>query len=195
MAYQYRVCSLNYWGVFSYCVVRPYQGGYSLDLCTSPADQCLLHLYLLTWLTFLISKCLPTYLSQLLIVLVKGVLKGERLCWFPWWNQWARLISIPPVIGNLPFPPGAEIALVSCILCPACCLPHTEWGVAPRPCLRLSSSPYSLKQWHLCHSLWALSSVLKLIKDRTCSLPVEAQQLVDQPADGRNFHECQDVEK
>lgn len=72
------------------------------SLLWSLADQCLLHshLPLQDW-SFLISKRLPTYLSQLLIVLVKGGVEGWAPSGFPG-NWWPSLISIPVVIGTSP---------------------------------------------------------------------------------------------
>ena len=60
-------------------MVRPPKMAVLLLSCTSPADQYLLHLYP-THLTNL-HRYLPT--SQLVIVLIKGAVRGGPLCWFP----------------------------------------------------------------------------------------------------------------
>ena len=43
-------------------------------------NQSLLHLHLLMWLTFLHTCSRP----QLVIVLIKGAVRGVPLYWFPW---------------------------------------------------------------------------------------------------------------
>ena len=107
---------------------------------------------------------MPTYLPQLVIVLIKRAEGQWRACYsvsFP--GNWrANLTSIPPVTRNLPFPPRVKTAAASCL--PSA----TQWGVPPGPCFRRVSFPQPLNHWCLCHWLGARSLVLKLGRHRPC---------------------------
>ena len=126
-------------------------------------DQCLLHLLLLTGLTFLTTCPRP----QLVISLIKEAVSGVPLCWFPW-GLMSQPDIIPPVTGNFPFhllsplPPEDCHHVLPAIL-------RTQQGVAPGPCVRCVNS-LSIKPLMSLLLIQASSSDLKLGKylGRSC---------------------------
>ena len=156
------------------CMVRPLKMTLLLLSVHPLLHQCLLHLHLLPWLTFLCTCPTPSWRLFSSIeqnISTCNLSKGWRgACApppasFPG-NQWANLMSVPPVTGvpHLHPAPGAKVAATSC-------LPSAPHGVASLQDLASDGWAPPTHPWNhgcLCRWLRALSSVSRLGKYRAC---------------------------
>ena len=111
------------------------QDGYFLSLYTSPAWPVPASpITLLKILTFPHTCFLW---PQLLIVLIKGVVRGVLLCWFPW----QLMTQTVTYNGSLHFPQEQTLPP-----CPACCSLHTV-GCSSLTLLQACKLLHPLNHW------------------------------------------------